>query len=70
MSIPSSQTPARGIEIPEDPEEAVTELSPPVGEDYGPPEVVDPDREANVADQVEQTIEVPVEDDEEDEDGE
>lgn len=62
MSVPSS-TPARGIERPEDPEEAVAELSEPQGEDYGPPEVVDPDREADVADQVEQTIEVPVDDD-------
>ena len=61
MSIPSNQ------QVPEDVEEAVAELNPPQGEDYGPPEVVDPGREADVADQVEQTIEVPVDDDDDDE---
>lgn len=63
MSNPSSQSPTHGSALPQDPEEAVTELNPPVGEDYGPPEEVDPDREADVADQVEQAIEVPVEED-------
>lgn len=53
-----------------DPEEAVAALEPETGEDYDPPEVVDPDREANEADQLEQVIEVPVDDDDPDEDEE
>ncbi|HLV04316.1 hypothetical protein [uncultured Georgenia sp.] len=61
MSIPPNPTP--GIDLPDDPEEAVAALSPSTGEDYDPPEVVDPDREASEADQLEQTIEVPVLDD-------
>lgn len=64
MSIPTDRTPSQGIELPEDPEAAVEGIERP--EDYGPPEIVDPDREANVADQVEQTIEVPEPDDDPD----
>lgn len=60
MSVPTGRTPGQGIELPEDPEVAVEGVTSP--EEYGPPEVVDPDREANLADQVEQTIEVPEED--------
>jgi len=67
MSIP---TPAHGIDLPDDPEEAVAALDPDTGEDYGPPEVVDPDREANEADQLEQAIEVPEVVDPEADDGE
>lgn len=67
MSISPNPTP--DADLPEDPEEAVAALDPATGEDYDPPEVVDLDREANEADQVEQTIEVP-ELDEPEEDGE
>ncbi|WP_324649712.1 hypothetical protein [Georgenia sp. H159] len=66
MSIPPDSTSARETDVPEDPEEAVAALDPGTGEDYGPPEVVDPDREANEADQAEQVIEVPLVDDPED----
>lgn len=61
MTQPGSPTPYDAM--PHDPEAAVTALDSVVGEDYGPPEVVDPDREAAEADQVEQTVEVPVDDD-------
>ena len=60
MSNPVSPPPAEDLA---DPEEAVAALDPETGEDYGPPEVVDPDREAAEADQLEQVIEVPVDDD-------
>jgi len=60
MSNPVSPPPAEDLP---DPEEAVAALDPETGEDYGPPEVVDPDRGAAEADQLEQVIEVPVDDD-------
>lgn len=65
MSIPPDPTTAHETDVP-DPEEAVAALDPETGEDYGPPEVVDPDREANEADQAEQIIEVPLVDEPED----
>ncbi len=69
MSIPPNPTP--GVDLPDDPEEAVAALTPETGEDYDPPEVVDLDREASELDQLEQAIEVPVlEDGDEDDDGE
>lgn len=55
---------APSSELPDDPEQAVAALDPGTGEDYGPPEVVDPDREANEADQLEQAAEVPEDEDE------
>ncbi|PYG00580.1 hypothetical protein SAMN05216184_103151 [Georgenia satyanarayanai] len=64
MSTPVSPPPAEDLP---DPEEAVAALDPETGEDYDPPEVVDPDREAAEADQVEQAIEVPVDDGDPDE---
>ncbi|HLT85578.1 MAG TPA: hypothetical protein VKZ83_15195 [Phototrophicaceae bacterium] len=67
MSISPNATPY--ADLPEDPEEAVAALDPETGEDYDPPEVVDLDREAAEADQLEQTIEVPELDEPED-DGE
>lgn len=59
MSIPSGRTPDHEAQSPQDPEEVVGELHPPQGEDYGPPEVIDPDREASEADQIDQAIEAP-----------
>lgn len=64
MSTVPGTTPADGQpeDLPDDPEEAVAALDTGRDEDYGPPEVVDPDREAALADQIEQTIEVPADD--------
>ena len=64
MSTVPSTTPAddQPEDVP-DPAEADAALELGTGEDYGPPAVVDPDREAAVADQIEQTIEVPQDDD-------
>lgn len=64
MSTVPSDTPAddQTEDLPDDPEQAVAALDAGTGEDYGPPEVVDPDREAAEADQIEQTIEVPQDD--------
>lgn len=61
MTQPGSPTPNDAM--PHDREAAVTALDSVIGEDYGPPETVDPDREAAEADQLEQTVEVPVDDD-------
>jgi len=61
-----SISPNTDADLPEDPEEAVAALDPATGEDYDPPEVVDTDREATVADQVEQATEVPEPDEPED----
>jgi len=68
MSIPPIPR-ADGTDLPDDPEEAVAALDPETGEDYGPPEVVDLDREADEADQLEQAIEVPELADDPDDDG-
>lgn len=59
MSTSPNQTPVTGNDQVDDPEAAVDELDPDTGEDYDPAEVVDSDREASEADQVEQAMEVP-----------
>lgn len=68
MSAQFSATPVDGIGPPDDPEAVVDEISEPGGEDYGPPDRIDPEREATVADMADQAAEVPVTDETEDDD--
>ncbi|MEE6287987.1 hypothetical protein V2J52_10030 [Georgenia sp. MJ173] len=63
MSTQTGPTPDTP-DLPDDPEAVVAEISEPSGEDYDPPEQVDPDREATEADMLAQAAEVPA--DEED----
>lgn len=64
MSTQTGSTPAESGELPADPEAVVDEIAEPEAEDYDPQGSVDPDREATEADMIEQSVEVPQEDEE------